>query len=133
MLSRAFAVWCVLMAAESANGIARTALLVPKVGDFRARQVGVFTGSLLILAITYLFVGWMQVHRTKSRILVGVFWLVLTLIFELGLGRFVAGRSWENLRSDFDVAHGGLLPLGLAVLTAAPLLAYKLRNPKSRG
>ena len=128
---RAFTVWCVLMLTESVNGILRGILLVPQVGDFRARQIGVFTGSLLIVAIAYLFVDWMQARSAKSHLLVGLFWLVLTLLFEIGLGRFVAGRSWPDVFSDFDIAHGGLLPFGLVVLTFAPLLASRFRNRNS--
>jgi hypothetical protein len=128
---RAFTVWCVLMLTESANGILRAILLVPQVGDFRARQIGVFTGSLLILAIAYLFVDWIQARSARRLVLVGLFWLVLTLLFEIGLGRFVAGRSWPDVVSDFDLAHGGLLPIGLAVLTFSPLLASRFRNRRS--
>ena len=63
-------------------------LLVPHVGDFRGRaQIGVFTGSLLILlVITYLFVDWMQTRCAKSLVRVGLFWFVLTLLFEVGFG-----------------------------------------------
>jgi hypothetical protein len=39
------------MAAEIVHGIARTLWLAPVVGDFRARQIAVFSGSLLILLI----------------------------------------------------------------------------------
>ena len=120
------------MLTESVNGILRGILLVPHVGDFRARQIGVFIGSLLILAIVYLFVDWIQARTARSLVVVGLFWLVLTLLFEIGLGRFVAGRSWPHVFSDFDIAHGGLLPFGLVVLTLAPLLASRLRNRDSR-
>jgi len=107
-------------------------LLVPHVGDFRVRQIGVFTGSLLILVITYVFVDWMQTRCAKSLVPVGLFWFVLTLLFEVGFGRFVAGRSWPDVVSDFDIAHGALLPFGLAVLTPAPLLASRFRNRNRR-
>jgi hypothetical protein len=40
-----------LTAAEILHRIARTVLLVPYVGDLQSRQIGVFTGSLIILAI----------------------------------------------------------------------------------
>jgi len=55
----------------------------------------------------------------------------LTVLFELGFGHFVFGRSWESLGSDFDVLHGGLLPLGLLILTLSPLIATRLRGVKT--
>jgi hypothetical protein len=64
---------------------------------------------------------------------VGVLWLVLTLAFEVGFGRFVLGASWERLAADYDVLEGGLLPLGMIVLLFAPLIAGKLRGSVSTG
>ena len=59
-LLRAFAVWLVLMAAESVYGTLRTLLLAPRIGDFPARQASVITGSLLIVGIASLFIRWVQ-------------------------------------------------------------------------
>ena len=53
---RAFAVWLVIIAAETVHGILRGILLVPIVGDLPARQIGVLIGSLLIFAVAYLFI-----------------------------------------------------------------------------
>jgi hypothetical protein len=47
---------------------------------------------------------------------------VLTVSFDLGLG-WLTGASVERLVSDFDIARGGLLPVGLAVMLVAPLIA----------
>ncbi|MCI0482013.1 MAG: hypothetical protein L0213_10555, partial [Candidatus Dadabacteria bacterium] len=97
---RAFVVWLVLMGTEVVNGILRSILLSPRVGEFCARQIGVFTGSLLILIVVLLLIGWVAVKRTGALILIGFFWLVLTIGFELGLGRYVLGYSWERIASD---------------------------------
>ena len=40
-----------LIAAEVLHGVAGGVLLMPYVGDFRSSQIGVFTGSVIILAI----------------------------------------------------------------------------------
>jgi hypothetical protein len=125
--ARALAVWLLLIFAEILHGIARAALLVPYVGDFRARQIGVFTGSLIILAIAVAFVRWIGASRVAQLLGVGLYWLGLTLAFEILFGRFVMGASWERLGSDYNVPEGGLLPLGLAVLVLSPLIAGKLR------
>jgi hypothetical protein len=63
----ALAVWLVLIAVEFIHGTLRTIFLVPVVGDFRSRQIGVFTGSVLILAVAYVLVPWL--HATGRRAL----------------------------------------------------------------
>lgn len=94
LFGRALVVWCVLIAVEFIHGTLRTIFLVPVVGDFRSRQAGVFTGSLLILAVAYLTVPWLHAAGAKSLISVGVLWTVLTVTFEFSFGHFVLGRSW---------------------------------------
>lgn len=48
---RALIVWVALIAAEIFRGIAQAVRLAPHVGQFRSRQTGVFTGSLIIFTI----------------------------------------------------------------------------------
>ena len=58
IITRAIAVWLVLIVAEILHGILRGIFLVPHVGEFRSNQIGVFTGSIIILAIALAFVRW---------------------------------------------------------------------------
>lgn len=86
-LLRACAVWLIIAGAETMHGTLRTIFLAPRLGDFRARQIGVLTGSLLILAVAYVFVRWIGARTRGSLIAVGLVWLILTLAFEFGFGR----------------------------------------------
>jgi len=128
VLSRGAVVWLVLMAAETVHGIIRVAFLAPRIGDLRARQVSVFAGSLLIVFLTYLFVRWLKGAAPLHFILVGAMWVLLTVGFEIVLGRFVMGFSWERIGSDYNMAEGGLMIFGLLVLLLAPLIAARLRG-----
>lgn len=128
MVLRSVAVWLVIIAVEIAHGIARTLFLAPLVGDFRARQIAVLTGSVLILTISTMFIRWLRPARVADAVAIGVAWLVLTLAFELAFGRYVVQASWSRIAEDYNLAHGGLLPLGLLVLAVAPLIAARWRR-----
>ena len=128
LLIRAFLVWLVIIAAETVHGILRGILLVPIVGDLPARQIGVLIGSLLIFAVAYLFIRWMAAGTTLQLLAVGLMWAVLTVLFEIGLGRLVLGLPWERITEDYDVTRGGFLGPGLLFMAAAPRLAATLRN-----
>jgi hypothetical protein len=119
------------MAAEFVHGIARTVLLQPYLGDFRARQVAVFTGSAIILSIALVCVRWMGATTTKQLLGVGMLWLFLTVAFEILFGWLVMGYAWQRIASDYNLIEGGLLPIGLAVLTLSPLLAARLRGVRA--
>jgi hypothetical protein len=126
---RALAVWAVLVCAESVHGTIRALVMAPALGDFRSRQVGVFTGSLLILSIAYFSIRWIGAHSTTSLLKVGLVWLVLMVLFEIGFGRLVVGASWQRLWSDYNILQGGLLPIGLAVLALSPLIVARVWRP----
>jgi hypothetical protein len=128
MYLRAFAVWLIIIFAESVHGTLRQLLLAPLIGDFKARRIAFFVGMLIILAIAYLFIRWIDAPNTKSLFAVGLMWMILTACFEFGLGLFLLNYSWERMFEDYDVSRGGLMGFGLVFMFFAPSLAAKLRE-----
>jgi len=108
--------------------VLRTVWLVPLVGDLRARQIGVLTGSLLILVVALLAIRWIGARGRRDLLLIGGSWLVLMVGAEVLLGRVVFGYPWSRIAEDFDVTRGGLLGFGMLVLAAAPWLASRWRG-----
>ena len=125
---RGIAIWLVIIFIESLHGTARRLFLEPVLGDFRARQVSMFTGSLIIFAITFLFIRWIQATSIRQLLGIGLLWLVLTVGFEILLGRLVLGLPWDRITSDYNLRQGGLMIIGLFILTLSPLLAAKARK-----
>jgi hypothetical protein len=126
-LIRSLVIWLVLIGAETVHGILRAILLVPLVGEFRSNQIGVFTGSAIILVIAYFTIRWIAAKGAFELLMVGFIWLILTVAFEILFGRFVLGLSWERIGSGYKVWDGGVMPLGLAILFFSPIVAAKLR------
>lgn len=127
VILKGIVVWFMLMLAESLHGAARNLWLAPRIGDLPARQISLLTGSLLILVIAMLSVRWMHATRISHLIEVGLLWTVLTIGFEIGLGR-VLGYSWERIGSDYNLLKGGFMSLGLVWLTFSPFIAAWLRG-----
>jgi hypothetical protein len=125
--ARAFVVWMFLLVAMFAHGALRAAVLEPRIGNWRARQLSVFSGSLLIFAITFAFSRWMGTGQTELLLRIGVLWVLLTVLLEIGLGVGL-GKPLDEVLADFNVLKGGLFPILLAVEFLSPLLAAKLRH-----
>src|SRR6188474_1385773 len=123
---RTFAVWLLLLFVESVHGVFRRLVLERWIGDFSARQISVFTGAALILIVSYLLIDWIRPRTARQLTLIGVMWVILTFAFEVGVGRLV-GYSWQRIFSDFNLARGGLLAIGLLVMGVAPRIAASLR------
>ena len=128
MILKAILAAALIALAEMIHGILRVALLNPLVGDRRARQIGVFTGSAIILVIAWLLSPWIHATRAGELLAVGFVWLVLLLAFEVAVGRWLMRAPWRRIASDFDLRRGGLLGIGMAVILVAPYLAARLRG-----
>jgi hypothetical protein len=129
-LLRALLVWLVIIAVETVHGILRTLLLVPMMGDFPARQISVFTGSLLIFGVTLFLINWIAARTRRRLLVVGTIWVLLTILFEITLGRLVLNLSWDQITEDYDISRGGFLGFGLLFMAVSPLLAARFRRTK---
>lgn len=129
-LLRGFAVWLLMALAETVHGTLRTLFLQPVVGDLASRQIGVLTGSLMILLIAYVTIGWIGAREFKQLAAVGLLWFILMLCFEVGVGR-AFGLSWERIIADYVPWQGGFMIIGMTILALSPLIAARLRNLQS--
>ena len=125
---RAVIVWLLIMLLESIHGTLRTLYLEPWLGSFRARQVSVFTGCVIILAVTLIFVRWMNATSRAALIRIGVVWVILTLIFEFAVVGPMLGLSWNRMMEDYDLSRGGLMIFGLLFMLFAPNIAARIRG-----
>lgn len=128
IILRSLIIWLGIILAEIVHGIVRAVAVVPQVGKFRADQLGVFSGSLIILVIAYFTIEWIGARRTGELLAVGVVWTVLAFVFEMLFGYFVVGLAWEELFASYNLFRGGLMPLGLLFMLVSPLVAKSLRN-----
>ncbi|CDH43643.1 hypothetical protein [Candidatus Contendibacter odensensis] len=126
-LSKAIAVWILIVIAESIHGTIRQLFIAPMIGDMLSRQVGVFVGSAIILLISWLSARWLGAKTLKNQLQVGALWVVLIVVFEVSLGTAL-GYTRERILSDYNLAQGGLMGLGLLFMLLAPALGAKLRK-----
>ena len=113
--------WLVLAVVMFANGTVRVLVLQPRLGESLARQVATLSGIALVLLVTFFFVRRLERPSPGDLVKVGGLWLVLTLLFEFGMG-WVSGASLETMLADYDLRQGRLWPLALLVIFAAPWL-----------
>ena len=122
--TRAALTWMLMMLAETVHGAGREIFIAPVIGSLRADQIGVFTGSALVLLIAWACSRWLSATSLRSQLGIGVFWVALTVVFEFTLGRAV-GMSWTRILADYNPSLGGYMLLGLAVMFIAPWLTRR--------
>lgn len=111
-----------------ANGAFREAVLTPRLGAGAAHVASTLILCTLIVVLTWLLIGWIGPVTSADALRVSALWLVLTLAFELGFGRLVAGRSWAELLADYNVLRGRVWVLVLVTIVSAPPLTASARG-----
>jgi len=119
LLRPALLAWLALAVAMFANGTVRVLVLQPRLGEALARQAATLSGIAIVLLGAFLFVRRLDRPSPCDLVKVGAVWLVLTLLFEFGMG-WVSGASLETMLADYDVRQGRLWPLALLVIFTAP-------------
>jgi hypothetical protein len=119
-----FLLWFPMLLIAIANGFFREAVIKKHVGELAAHQL-----STLTLVILFAFYIGFVIYKfppasANEALLVGILWLVLTLCFEFGFGRY-RGHSWEHLLADYNIFKGHLwvfIPLWLMM---APYVFFR--------
>lgn len=114
---------CVLLAcAETLHGIARTVLVVPRIGKERALRWSALTGSLLAFLICLWLVPPIGLRGAAAHLALGLGLAAFMAAFDLVIGRLLMRKAWHKLWPDFDPRTGNYLSLGLGFLVLVPWL-----------
>lgn len=125
IILKCLVIWLVIALAETLHGIARVKFLNRRLGNKRARQITVVTGSAIIIGIAWVLVPWIGITTVAESLAIGGFWVVLMIAFDFGIGRFVFRMKWKRIAADFNPSRGGYLAFGMLALLLAPLIAAK--------
>ena len=125
---KALALWAAILALAMFNGILREKALIPAMGSFGAFIASGTILSACIFIVAYFAVPWYGEMSSLQWLLVGVFWLLLTLAFEFGFGRFAQHKPWPELLEAYTFKGGNIWPLVLIAILISPWLMAKLRS-----
>lgn len=119
---KAFLAWLGFAVLAVACGAVRVKLAEPLLGEPAAHVLGTLLVCALFLFIIRRFVARTGPHPRGRLAALGLFWTVLTIVFEFGFGRYVAGHSWQRLLADYNILAGRVWVLVLVTLYAGPRL-----------
>lgn len=125
MILRYILAWIPMIFIGIINGIVREVTYGKYLSELRAHQVSTITGVLLfgfyIWALTHLW----SIESPEQALTIGLIWLGLTVVFEFTFGHYVAGHSWSQLLSDYNILSGRVWMVVLIWMAIAPLLFYR--------
>lgn len=125
MADRTFRRWIIAWLGGSVlgivNGVARELTYKDRVGESTANQISAATlTALLALYFIVLQRRW-PIPATRQALEIGSAWVVLTVLFEFGFGRYVDRKSWTELLDNYDITEGHLWLLVLLWIGVGPM------------
>jgi hypothetical protein len=119
MLVRGAVIWLGILVLASLNGAVRDLLVAPRIGDTIARALSTVILCGLVLWVTWASIRWLGPRGPGEALALGLFWVALTLTFEVAAGR-LSGKPWSVILADYDVLRGRIWILVPIVTLFAP-------------
>lgn len=125
------AIWVLLLVVAILNAAVRDKLLAPLLGQEIALPLSGILLSILVFLITLALIPLLGTGTTASihYWLVGLMWLLLTIVFDFTFGHYFMRKRWSQLIEIYSVSTGNLWVLVLLVTTISPYVAAKCRGP----
>lgn len=130
ILLKALGIWFLLAALAIINGTIRTFLILPLSGEQTAHVTGTIIFLIIQFTVIWFFIKKTSINKTSELIKIGLFWILLTVIFEFIFGHFAMGHSWEKLFADYNILNGRLWSLVLLNNLAAPIISGRYLSAK---
>ena len=110
------------------NGAARDILYKPYTGELAAHQISTVVLIVIITAAAWLAQSRWPFTNGREALAVGLCWMLQTIAFECFVGRVLAGRTWDVVLRDYDIASGRIWVLIPIWLIAVPALVFRARS-----
>lgn len=123
---KSLGIWFTLAVSAIVVAIFRNDILLPQFGEQTAHQLGTIIYLIVQFIIIFFFIKKMKIKEVKILLGVGIFWVVITIIFEFFFGHYVIGHPWQKLFADYNIFNGRLWVLVLINNLAAPLISGKI-------
>lgn len=127
MIGIILTVWIFFLPIAIINGLVREEFYKVSLGAHRSRQLSTIIAMALFIAVAYSVLYSTVSSMTITQLLsIGLWWVLLTIFFELVFGHYVEKLSWKKLLVDYNIFKGHLWVLFLATEAITPIVVYYL-------
>jgi GNAT superfamily N-acetyltransferase len=116
---KAAGIWMIILLGAMLNGMAREAVLLPRLESAVAHAASGVALCAIIVLVSVALVPTLGRPSTAASLGIGAYWRVLTLAFEFGFGRFVQQRTWPEMLDAHNHAVAPLRDVRPLAATAA--------------
>jgi hypothetical protein len=125
---RNLAAWFVMLVVAVVNGAVRDLTYGKRLGELAAQQVSTLTGVVMLGIVMWIFVRMYPPSSAGRAWRLGLLWMGLTVAFEFLFFHYAGGRSWAELRGNYNVLEGRVWVFVLAWVAVAPYLFFRIQS-----
>jgi hypothetical protein len=120
-------VWIIFVIAGMANDNFKEKFLDHWLGEYRAHVINTIAIISVVFLGTFLFINNIGTgYSSTELLLIGLFWVGLSVFFELIFFHYVMNESWSDLLADYNILKRRLWGFVLLALLIAPSLIGKI-------
>lgn len=130
-MTRYILAWYTMLALAIANGGFRQITFGKHMPELRAHQLLTAIGSVIMGIFIWFVVQFWPPTSSSQAVSIGLVWVVLTVAFEFGMGRFLMHCPWRQLFGDYKLAVGRVWPYCLSGLVLRRTFSTNFGNGRS--
>jgi len=120
-------IWLGFFVLAFVNGALREILIKRFIKEPWAHHLSALTAIILFGSFAFALREYVRPETFQLAILVGLYWLVLTVLAETFIvGRLLGKQSWNEIFGNYNILKGNLWPLVLIWVGLLPLLVLKM-------
>ena len=127
MIKKSLFIWLALIPLAFLNGGLREIVINPLVGAGYGQPISCFSLCLLLFVLCWFFIPKIGRGTTKTYLIIGLLWIVMTVLFETCL-ELLAGNTFAGVLKTYDITTGNLWLLVVLFVGIAPWLTAKTRK-----
>ena len=127
MIVKSILIWLTIIPLAILNGGLRENILDPMIGKEIANPISCFILCCLIFLVTFIFLPRLGRGTVKQYIIMGLLWILLTIVFETTLSLFM-GLKFKEIINSYNITTGNFWLLVVIFIGFTPLLVSKIRR-----
>jgi hypothetical protein len=127
MIKKSLLIWLAMIPLAILNGGLREMLINPLIGEKYGQLLSGVLLCLIIFVLCWLCIPRIGRGTEKTYWKIGLWWIILTILFETGFGLLI-GNTFAELLKAYDITTGNLWLLVVLVTGIAPWLTAKTRK-----
>jgi len=132
MVAKVLVAWFVMAWVAIVNGAVRDLTYGLHMDDLPAQQVATTSGIVLLGIVMWFFIRRYRPASAAQAFAIGFAWMALTVAFEFLFFHYAMGRTWAELRANYDVLHGRPWLFVLLWVAVAPCLFFWLQGSRQK-